>query len=59
VCGSGDRKYSYRFDGALWREDDNCVALRRELSTTVREKFTAALHRMIIANIEYKYLKWN
>ena len=45
VCGSGDGKYWYSFNGTLWCEDVGTLAMRRELSTTVREHFTAAMHR--------------
>lgn len=53
VCGSGDGKCWYYFDGTLWKEDNGCVRLRHELSTTVREQFTMAMHHA--ANMQSAY----
>lgn len=38
VCALASGKLWYVFDGTLWKEDHECIGIRRELSTTVREQ---------------------
>jgi P4 family phage/plasmid primase-like protien len=46
VCATSNGKMWYVFDGTLWRVDDDAIAIRHELSTTVREQFIMAMSRV-------------
>jgi phage/plasmid-associated DNA primase len=46
VCATPNGKLWYFFDGSLWREDAEAIALRHELSSTVREAVRYSLGKL-------------
>lgn len=47
VCAASSGKLWYKFDGTLWKQDKDCISLRKELTETVKQHFITALNRVL------------
>jgi phage/plasmid-associated DNA primase len=46
ICATANSKLWYEFNGCLWKEDKEAIHLRHELSTTIRQQYLYAYHRI-------------
>lgn len=46
VCATANGKLWYAFDGTLWREDQEAIRVRHELSSTVRMQFMSTFSKI-------------